>query len=531
MGRNAAGESFINGFLKHSKSAEFWIQVQSSDHAKDFLRKVSELKCKKQVQIINKSSLSELSKSGTLFFPGPDISENAFHRQFFGAASWSICGITHTTSSAKAMDAVVDLITSPLQPWDAIICTSNSVQKNVEILLQSQVDYLKDRLGITKFTLPKFPIIPLGINTSDFNFSQSQISECRDKLRIKDRSIVVLYMGRLSFHAKAHPLGMYQALEKAAKNTDKEIVLIECGWHANQFTSNAFEEASVQECPSVRVINLDGRKSEDRNIAWACANVFCSLSDNIQETFGITPIEAMARGIPVVVSDWDGYKDTVRNKIDGFLIPTTMPKSGLGQDLAYRHSIGLDTYDMYCGYTCSLISVDIDATANAFQLLFQSTELRERMGKAGQKRVRENYDWKIIIPMYERLWEELNELRRDTSEINSISTRLWPARQDPFNLFSGYPSQELLIKTQLELVDENWEKAYDRLKSLRNLKMVSFASYIFPLDEEIIQVLKAAENKHNPVSELIAEISKDRKAVVFRGISWLLKIGVFKKIN
>ena len=45
-----------------------------------------------------------------------------------------------------------------------------------------------------------------------------------------------------------------------------------------------------------------------------------SLSDNIQETFGLTPLEAMASGIPVIVSDWDGYRSTVRDNKDGFRI-------------------------------------------------------------------------------------------------------------------------------------------------------------------------------------------------------------------
>ena len=66
-------------------------------------------------------------------------------------------------------------------------------------------------------------------------------------------------------------------------------------------------------------------------------DIFCSLSDNIQETFGITPIEAMSAGLPVVVSDWDGYRDTVRDGIDGFRVPTQMPPPGYGDELALRH--------------------------------------------------------------------------------------------------------------------------------------------------------------------------------------------------
>ncbi|MDP1654055.1 MAG: hypothetical protein Q8L56_15155 [Rhodocyclaceae bacterium] len=82
---------------------------------------------------------------------------------------------------------------------------------------------------------------------------------------------------------------MYQALEAAAQAVGKQVVLVECGWHANEFIAKAYADAAKLACPSVRVVTLDGRKAEDRQTAWAGADVFCSLSDNIQETFGIVP--------------------------------------------------------------------------------------------------------------------------------------------------------------------------------------------------------------------------------------------------
>ena len=95
------------------------------------------------------------------------------------------CGITHTTSSAGAMDALAGLITAPVQPWDALICTSTAVKDNVTRLLQAQVDYLQSRLGVTRVVLPLLPVIPLGIHTSDFAFSDAQKAAARAAARLR----------------------------------------------------------------------------------------------------------------------------------------------------------------------------------------------------------------------------------------------------------------------------------------------------------------------------------------------------------
>src|SRR5690606_14648837 len=103
-----------------------------------------------------------------------------------------------------------------------------------------------------------------------------------------------------------------------------------------------------------------------RREIWFASDIFTSLSDNIQETFGITPLEAMAAGLPVVVTDWDGYRETVRNGVDGFAVPTLAPPPGNAADLAFRFEAELDNYDLYIGNACQATSVDIGATTRAY---------------------------------------------------------------------------------------------------------------------------------------------------------------------
>ncbi len=530
MGRNAAGESFLRGFLSHSQSSAFWAQVDKPEHAQHFAKTVASLGRTEPVHAVSKNTLGALSQPGVVYYPGPGIGEHAFARSAFGHGAWSLCGITHTTSSAGAMDALSSLLVAPVQPWDAVICTSAAVKDNVTRLLQAQVDYLQAHLGITRVVLPQLPVIPLGIHTADFAFSDAQKAAARAALGVSPDALVVLFMGRLSFHAKAHPLAMYQALEAAARASGKSVVLVECGWHANDFIAKAYADAAALACPSVRVVTLDGRDAAARQTAWAGADVFCSLSDNIQETFGIVPIEAMAAGLPVVVSDWDGYKDTVRDGVDGFRIATLMPQAGLGGDLALRHALEVDTYDMYCGHTCSLVAVDVQAAAAAFERLFNSPELRRQMGEAGRARAQALYDWKPIIGQYEALWASLSELRAAQAKDLQPLAHPWPARMDPFHAFASYPTQSLTPQTVLGLVDADLNTAVDRALAYRQLAMVDFARNILPTEAEVRAVLAAAQSPA-AASALVQGIAQARQPFVFRALAWLLKLGVLKVLS
>jgi hypothetical protein len=245
MGRHAAGESFLRGFLLHARTQAFWLQVQKLEHARHFQATAAALGRGQPVKAVQAGNLAALSEPGLVYYPGPGIGEHAWQRAVHGGhAAWSLCGITHTTSSAGAMDALAQLITAPVQPWDAVICTSTAVKAHVERLLQAQVDHLQERLGATRLVLPQLPVIPLGIHTHDFAYTSEQKATARQTLGVDANTLVVLFMGRLSFHAKAHPLAMYQALEAAATATGKNVVLVECGWHANEFIEKAYADAA-----------------------------------------------------------------------------------------------------------------------------------------------------------------------------------------------------------------------------------------------------------------------------------------------
>ncbi|QEX22198.1 hypothetical protein FRZ61_21280 [Hypericibacter adhaerens] len=527
MGRHAAGEGFLRGFARHAGVDRFWALTPTEADGRHFTEAMRQVTPQTPVSIAMYNRLDALKESGSLFLPGPGIAEHAWMRRArCDQRDFSISGITHTTASFGAMDAITGLVTGPVQRWDALICSSTAVRKTVDRVIDAQMDFFRDRLGATgKLALPELPVIPLGVDCDGFKPNGPARRTWRERLRIADRDIALLFVGRLSFHAKAHPLPMYLAAEAAAKAIKGKVHLIQAGWFANDAIEQSFRSGAREFCPSVNAIFLDGRKKDIRTEIWAAADIFVSFSDNIQETFGLTPIEAMAAGLPCLVSDWDGYMDTVRDGEDGFRIRTWQPPAPLGEDLIYRQISGADSYDRYCGNACQFVAVDTQAACEALVRLAKNRELREKLGGQARRRAREVFDWKTVIGQYQALWQELAKIRKTAKESAPRGKGpAWPARLDPFDAFSHYPTHELRPDTKIEAVAGADVK---RLDQMRRNPSSAYASNVFPDRGDCMAVLAhLAKAKSATADELVALAPAERQDSLRRGLVWLAKHGL-----
>ena len=531
MGRHVAGQSFLQGYLRYGSFESLYVQVENLKHVSLFREFARKFGRDEDIVVVERSSLHLLEKAGSAFYPGPSIDQWSMPRLISGCDKWSLIGITHTTASQRVVSAITSLVTAPVYPWDALICTSNAVKNNVLRILSTQCDFLKDRFNCKRFILPNLPVIPLGVDSELFAPSDQKREAARSSLHIPKDHLVVLFVGRLSFHGKAHPGVMYQAIQAASIAANQNVIVIECGWYANDHIKDSYDQAFSVLAPNVERRFIDGRDPGSLISCWNAADIFCSLSDNIQETFGITPIEAMAAGLPVVVSDWNGYKDTVRDGVDGFRISTLAPPAGFAEDLAYNHALEIDSYDMYCGYTSSLISVDLVSCIQAFTRLFSSPELRRFMGLNGIQNVKERFDWQVIIPQYDSLWQELSRLRSELSYLKPLSKSISPQYLDPFYSFASYPTAKFLPSTSVELSDVSFEIALNRFKALALLSMVNYTSKIFISDNmvyEVLRFLSYAPSSCNQLAESHSNLSND-KIKLFRTLAWLLKLGILRK--
>jgi hypothetical protein len=270
---------------------------------------------------------------------------------------------------------------------------------------------------------------------------------------------------------------------------------------------------------------LDGRAPENQASAWAAADIFTSLADNVQESFGLTPLEAMAAGLPCVVSDWNGYRDTVRDGVDGYRIPTVMPGAGAGLDLAQRYDDGVDSYDQYCGHTSQAVAVDGAQLAQAYERLIQDAGLRRQLGENGRRRAHEEFDWEVVFGRYRALWSELDERRRADVALAPALPQAVPDRLDPFAVFASYPSAQLTPESMVELAPD---ASLAQLREYRDLAINRFAAASLPTLEEFGQIFGSIESRPMQVDELLDTLGPCDRPTLLRGLVWLCKMDLLR---
>ena len=363
LGRRMAGETFLKAWIRHGDADPLTAWVHSRADEQAFPDHVRELGARVPAAVASVQDFAPLRAAGTLWLADPAIARHAWARRWFRQDAWSIVGITHTIASAAATDLIADLLTGPVEPWDALICTSQAVQRTVRTLLEQQAAYLAARLGATRFSGPELPVIPLGVDCDSLAPDPAARARWRTELGIAEDDVAILQFGRLSIHAKAHPLPLFLAIERAAARGGPRLHLILAGQPANPGQGDLFREMAARFRDSVTTHFVDGARADAGSVRSA-GDIFTLLSDNIQESFGLAPVEAMAAGLPVVGSDWDGLRDTIEHGVTGMLIETAMPAPGTGEVIAQRHALGLEDYPRYAGLVAQLTAIDIAKAAN-----------------------------------------------------------------------------------------------------------------------------------------------------------------------
>ncbi len=109
----------------------------------------------------------------------------------------------------------------------------------------------------------------------------------------------------------------------------------------------------------------------------AATDIFISLA--YEESFGLSVIEAMAAGLPMVGPQAGAIPEIITDGVEGFLVPLADFAGGPGEEFAM-----------------------------AVTKLAADSELRKKMGQASQKKVAEKFALPLILKKLEKIYETAN---------------------------------------------------------------------------------------------------------------------------
>ncbi|MGI8951300.1 MAG: glycosyltransferase family 4 protein [Chitinophagaceae bacterium] len=177
----------------------------------------------------------------------------------------------------------------------------------------------------------KITVIPCGFNSKEFYPIKKSVA--RKTLNLDQDEKIILQLGRMVPRKGVD--NVIRALGKL-KNTNQKIRLLIVGGETDSPDPLLCPEIArlqkiAQEENVLSSITFTGRKK--RNVLkyyYAAADIF--ITTPWYEPFGITPLEAMACGTPVIGSNVGGIKYSVTDGKTGYLIPPHDP-SALAQKI------------------------------------------------------------------------------------------------------------------------------------------------------------------------------------------------------
>jgi glycosyltransferase involved in cell wall biosynthesis len=218
----------------------------------------------------------------------------------------------------------------------------------------------------------RIAIVPCGFNPKEFHPVNKEAA--RDFLRISQRDKVILQLGRMVPRKGVD--NVIQAMEFACSSVDRLKLLVVGGESDSPDPAATPEIGRLQQiardCNICDQVIFTGRKSRSiLKYYYAAADVF--ISTPWYEPFGITPLEAMACGTPVIGSHVGGIKYSVVDRHTGFLVPPHEP----------------------------------DALANRIIELLNNPALQQTMSRNAIKHVRNNFTWNKVASQIHQVYNSI----------------------------------------------------------------------------------------------------------------------------
>lgn len=222
----------------------------------------------------------------------------------------------------------------------------------------------------------KITVIPCGVNTEEVYAVDK--AKARDILHLPAGDKILLQLGRM-----VPRKGVDNVIEALARLNMEDVKLIIVG--SNVPTASGEQDPELERLRTLaqklgvadRIIFAGQRDRHELKHYYSAADIF--ITTPWYEPFGITPLEAMACGTPVIGSDVGGVRYSVADGRTGLLVP---PK-------------------------------DPSALAAAIFKLLQDETLRTEMGSNAIRRIHALFTWECIAQKMKHLYQlVINEVGR-----------------------------------------------------------------------------------------------------------------------
>ena len=241
-------------------------------------------------------------------------------------ATWAkravpVAGMLHSIHPGGGVtDTVFQLASGASLPVDTIISPTRCGAESYQGLLDAASEWLGHFGPTPPRYAGKIQVIPYGIETAHYDGLHKPA--CRLALDIPQDALVLLSFGRFSRQEKSDLTPLLLAFQKLHSRYPQTQLILAGAQHSRFLHA----PAPRADASGWALLRPPPSKSTSMRATKRCTTVppisFVTPSDNIQETYGLTLLEAMAAGLPTVASGWNGYREIVRNGETGFLVKT-----------------------------------------------------------------------------------------------------------------------------------------------------------------------------------------------------------------
>jgi glycosyltransferase involved in cell wall biosynthesis len=329
-------------------------------------------------------------------------------RSQIGAARMPICAVTHSLYTRELLKGFSWLLLSA-EPHDVVVASSDAGRRTLENWFAAAVDRISARIPGADGRLKSPRIVKIPFGTAIPREEELDRERARSLLKLPSQSFVMLYFGRITEEYKADLDPLMQAM-KHLEICGHNPSLVLAGQIMDRTYLAHLERRLAALGLRDKTLLIENCPEFLKTAVYAACDVVVSPVDSIQETFGLSILEAMAHSRPVVASNWSGYRELVEDGMTGFLVQTIWT-----EEASTAASVMTPTASplAIAHYLAQRTIVDCGELIDKLTTLAENPGLRTSMGKAGRIRVEQHYGWKQVASKFLALWEDQFELAQN----------------------------------------------------------------------------------------------------------------------